>query len=611
MRTNARRAARGAALAVLLVLAPFAASAPAPAATAPAAKAPLAGFDAWVEAERAKWNAPGVSVAVVRGDEVLLAKGFGLRDLEQKLPATGKTLFAIGSATKAFTTFAMATLVDEGKLEWHRPVRTWMPEFALKDPVASERMTPVDLVTHRSGMPRHDLLWYNADLSRAEMVSRLRELEPSKDFRTDFQYNNAMFLTAGYLVERITGKSWEDAVRERIFSPLGMTSANFSVLDSQRAPDHALPYEERDDAVKRVEFRNITNVGPAGSINASVEDLAAWMRVHLNGGMLGGKKVLDASTVADLHTPVMETGRRISPLDPDVIPGGYALGWFTDTYRGFRRVHHGGNIDGFSALVVLVPQQKVGVAVLVNTGGSGFPNVVARHALDRLLGLPPKDWSAERLAWKKQGRDVEKEGESKKATARKEGTKPAHPIAEYAGEYEHPAYGVLRVTESGGALAMTYNAISTPLEHWHYEVWNGRKIEGEKADNTFEDMRLLFRTGLSGEVEAVEAPFEPSVANVVFTRKGDARLSDPAYLARFAGTYVLGLSRLAFSVKGSELVLEVNGQKQPQLVPDRDDRFTLKGAAGFSITFVSGAAGKVAELKLVQPNGVFVAKRAE
>jgi hypothetical protein len=360
-----------------------------------------------------------------------------------------------------------------------------------------------------------------------------------------------------------------------------------------------------------MEFRNITNVGPAGSINMSVEDLSAWMRVHLNGGTAGGKKVVNGSTLADLHTPVMETGRRISPLDPDVVPGGYALGWFTDTYRGFQRVQHGGNIDGFSALVVLVPQQKVGVAVLVNQDGSGFPNVVSRHALDRLLGLPPKDWSAERLARKKQGREVEKEGKAKKATARKERTRPAHPLADYAGEYGHPSYGVLRITEAGSGLAMTYNEITTPLDHWHYEVWNGRKLEGEKADNTFEDMRLLFRTGFSGEVEAVEAPFEPAVASIVFSRKGDARLSDPAYLARFAGTYLLGVSKFAFFVKGNGLVLEVNGQKQPELVPERDDRFALKGAAGFSVQFLADSSGKVGEVRLVQPDGVHTLKRSE
>ena len=604
------RTARRAPLAAVLLL-PWLLAAAAAAAPPRDARPPLAGFEKWAAGEREKWNVPGVAVAVVKGDEVLLARGFGLRDREKGLLVTGKTLFAIGSCTKAFTTFVMATLVDEGKLDWQKPVRTWMPEFALKDPFASERMTPVDLVTHRSGMPRHDLLWYNATASRKEMVARLRDLDPSRDFRTTFQYNNAMFLTAGYLVERITGKSWEDAVRERVFAPLGMTSANFSVVDSQKGSDFALPYDERSGAPRRLEFRNVTNVGPAGSINASVEELAAWMRVHLNGGRLGGRKVLNASSVAELHAPVMETGRRISPRDPDVVPGGYALGWFTDSYRGHLRVHHGGNVDGFSAVVVLVPEQKVGVAVLVNVDSSGFPEVVARQALDRLLGLPPKDWSAQRLALKNAESAGMREGQAKKATVRKEGTTPAHPLAEYAGDYEHPAYGVLRVSESGGALAMTYNGITAPLEHWHYEVWSARRIEAEKADNAFEDMRLLFRTGFSGEVEAVEAPFEPAVANVVFARKADARLSDPAYLARFAGTYAFGGGSFTFSVKGNELVFEADGQNRRRLLPDRDDRFNLEGASGRTIAFVSDAAGKVTEAKLIVPEGVFSAKKAE
>ncbi|HSB36004.1 MAG TPA: serine hydrolase domain-containing protein, partial [Thermoanaerobaculia bacterium] len=261
-----------------------------PAAAAPAD--PLAGWDALVGKALADWKTPGVSMVIVRGNDVLLLKGYGLRDVEKNLPVTPKTLFAIGSATKAFTTFVMGTLADEGKLDWNAPVSSYIPGFKLKDPVASERLTPTDLVTHRSGLPRHDALWYNATLSRKEMVERLRYLEPSKDFRTDFQYNNAMFLTAGYLVEQVTGTTWEEAVRARVFVPLGMTGANFSVLDSQKAPDFALPYEERDDKVQRMEFRNITNIGPAGSINASVSDLAPWLKVHVNGGALDGQRIV-------------------------------------------------------------------------------------------------------------------------------------------------------------------------------------------------------------------------------------------------------------------------------------------------------------------------------
>lgn len=439
------------------------------------------------------------------------------------------------------------------------------------------------------------------------MVERLRWLEPSKDFRTDFQYNNAMFLTAGYLIEQATGKTWEDAVRERIFVPLGMKDTNFSIVDSQKAADFAVPYEERDDKVIRMEFRNITNVGPAGSINSTVEDLIPWMKVHLLGGKLDGKKVLNATTVEDLHKPRMERG--VKQTEPELVPGGYALGWFTDIYRGYQRVHHGGNIDGFSALVMLVPQEKLGIAILTNMEGTGLHGVLARHALDRLLGLPPKDWNAEGLEKKAKGRASEKEAQAKKETVRKPGTKPAHPIEEYAGEYEHAGYGVMSVALKEGRLEMTYNGITTPLDHWHYEVWNGAKLTGEKADHSFEDQRVMFLTNMDGDVAALQSPMEPAVRDIVFARKPDARLKDPAYLARFAGAYELGPNAVTITLQGNALTMEVAGRPQPDLVPDRNDRFFLKGASGVSLVFETDAKGNVTGFRLVQPDGVYTAKR--
>ena len=574
-----------------------------------ASKEPLAGWDDFVNKALHDWKVPGLAMAVVRGDDVLLARGYGDRDLAGKLPVTPRTLFAIGSATKAFTTFLLATLVDEGKLDWETPVAQYIPGFKLMDPMASERMNAVDLVTHRSGLPRHDALWYNATLSRTEMVERLRWLEPSKDFRTDYQYNNLMFLTAGYLAERITGGTWEEAIRTRIFAPLGMKKSNFSVADSERSPDFALPYQERDDKVLLMEFRDITNMGPAGSLNSTAEDLIPWLKVHLNGGKLGEKAVISPTSLAFLHTPRMETGTR--QTEPEVVPGGYALGWSTDIYRGVQRVYHGGAIDGFSALAMLVPSEKLGIVVLANKDGSRLPDILARHALDRLLGFPAKDWNAEGLAKRVKRRDLEKEGEAKKGTVRKRGTHPAHPLAEYAGEYEHPAYGILRIAEKGRGLEMTYNRITTPMEHWHYEVWNGIRKEGEKADNTFENFRIQFLTDFDGEVSGVAAPMEPKVKDIVFARRPDARLSDPAFLARLAGTYELGPQTAVFAVQGSSLVLEVDGRKQPDLIPYRNDRFILKGASGYSVTFTLGAAGRATEATFIQPEGVYTAKRKD
>ncbi len=584
-------------------------SAPAPAAPPPTAADPFAGWDDFVSRALVDWKVPGLAMAVVKGDEVLLLSGYGFRDAERKLPVTPRTLFAIGSCTKAFTTFVLGTLADEGKLDWSAPVSRYIPDFRMKDPVATERMNAVDLVTHRSGLPRHDALWYNATLSRQELAARLRWLEPSRDFRTDFQYNNLMYLTAGVLVERITGGRWEDAVRARVFVPLGMTRSNFSVLESQRAPEFALPYEERDDRLRRTEFRDISDVGPAGSINSTVEDLVPWMKVHLGGPAPAGRNVVSAATLAFLHMPRMETG--VKQTEPGIVPGGYALGWFTDSYRGYQRLWHGGAIDGFTALVLLVPSERIGIALLANKDGSPLPQTLSRHALDRLLGLPPKDWNAERLARREKTREMEKEGERKKGTVRKSGTTPAHPLDEYAGEYESPGYGLLKVALAGRGLAMTYNGITTPLEHWHYEVWNGLKKEGEKADNTFENFRIQFLTDFDGEVSGVAAPMEPLVSDVVFTRKADRELSDPAFLSKLAGTYALGPQTALFAVQGTALVLEIDGRRQPDLIPARNFRFVLKGASGYGIRFTLDAAGKATEAVFVQPNGVFAARRKE
>jgi CubicO group peptidase (beta-lactamase class C family) len=565
------------------------------------ARAALKDFDAVVEKIRADWKVQGLAIAIVKGGDVVMAKGYGWRDAEKQLPMTADTLLPIGSSTKAFTTAVMAGLVDEGRLDWEKPVRTWIPWFKLQDGVATERMTPLDLVTHRSGMPRHDALWYNATLSRKDMVRRLQFLEPNKDFRTDFQYNNAMFLTAGYLTEEITGKPWEDNVRERIFRPLGMARANFSVDETRKDADFSEPYrEEKDGTVKKIPHRSITNVGPAGSINASVNEMAAWLKIHLDKGRFNGKQVLSPTSVDFLHTPKMLMGTP--QTKPELVPGGYAPGWFTDVYRGHLRVHHGGNIDGFSAMVMLVPGSDLGIVVLANMDGTPTRDLLPRHALDRLLGLEARDWSGEALKRRAESKAQEKEAEAKKKLARKTGTSPSHPLAEYAGDYEHPGYGVMKVALKDGSLAMTFNGITTPFEHWHHDVFNGLKAE----DPVFEDEKLQFGSGLDGEIEVVQMALEPSVKPIVFTKKADARLTDPAYLQRFAGTYALRSDMDAtFSLRGRVLVADIKGQPTYELVPVRGTRFAIKGLTGFFVQFKDDATA----VDFDQPNGIFTARR--
>ena len=571
-----------------------------------AARKALEGFDPVALDSMKKFSVPGMAIAVVKGKEVVYSKGFGYRDVEKQEAVTADTLFAIGSSTKAFTTFVLGTLVDEGKIEWDKPVRNYIPWFKLYDPFASERIAPRDLVTHRSGLPRHDLIWYNNyGASRKSLVQKLPFLEPSADLRTKFQYNNLMFLTAGYLSEVVTGKSWEDNVRERILDPLGMKRSNFSIDDSQKDSDFAEPYQKKDGKVVRMPFRRITNIGPAGSINSSVNEMIRWVTVHINGGEYQGKRLANAATVEDMHAPHMVLGAP-GPF-PEVSPADYGMGWFIDTYRGHRRVYHGGNIDGFSANVILFPQDDLGIVILTNLNGTPLRDLIGQVMADRLLNLSAKDWIGEAAAKMAVAEAAAKEGEKKKAVARVANTQPSHKLEDYAGNYEHPGYGILKIGFADGTLTATFNDITTPLEHWHYDTFNGMKAD----DASFENMKYTFQTDARGYISAVTAPFEPAVKDIVFSKKPDAKFYDADYLKRFVGKYDLPGQQLTISVKGNELMASLANQPPLELVPVLGGDFALKQVAIVTIHFLVGEKGEVAGLELRQPGTTLTAKRAQ
>ncbi len=572
----------------------------------PAAKArkALVGFEGIIDEALKNLKVPGVAIAVVKDAEVVFAKGFGYRDVEKKLPVTADTLMAIGSASKAFTTFALGVLADEGKVEWDKPVHNYIPWFRLLDSDMGERLTPRDLVTHRSGLPRHDLVWYNNYAARREeFVRKLAYLQPSADLRERYQYNNLMFLTAGYLVEVLTGKPWEDGIRALVLKPLNMTRTNFSVQDSQKDNDFAQPYLYREGKLEKIPFRNITNIGPAGSINSSVNEMSNWLIVHLNDGKFKERQLINATTLQDMHQAQMPTGS--TPSRPEISPAHYCMGWFLDYYRGHPRVHHGGNIDGFSAMVSMLPQDGFGFVVLANKNGTPLPELLVRTATDRLLGLEPIDWLGEAAKKQAEGEEAQKKAEQKKQIRQKSGTSPAHKPEEYVGDYSHPGYGELKVFLKGNSLSFTYNGIATPLKHWHYETFNGGKAD----DPTFENMKLTFQTDVNGNVAGVVAPFEPAVDEIVFKKKPDARFSDPEYLKKFTGIYELLSQTLTVGLKGNTLTLYVPGQPVYDLVPEIGEEFSLKQFKIITVKFIMDDKGNVTGVELNQLNGVFEAKR--
>jgi CubicO group peptidase (beta-lactamase class C family) len=582
---------------------------------APSPQGELEGFDAFVEQALKGWKVPGVAVAVVKGDKVILLKGYGFRDVEKQLPVTPQTLFAIGSITKSFTVTTLGMLMDEGKVDWDEPVRTVFPKFKMYDPVLTEQMSVRDLITHRSGLPRHDSVWYTSDFSREDLVSRLQYLEPNKPLRSTFQYNNLMFMTAGYIAGQLNGTTWEDAVRARIFGPLGMSATNFSELATQNAPDFAEPYRKGSDLkaeVKRIPFDaqcpDSCALGPAGEINSNVMDLSKYVMFHMNKGKSGGKQLLSENNSVQMQIPQMTIAG--APDFPELSETSYGMGFFISAYRGHKSVDHGGNIDGFSAFLSFLPGDQIGVVVLSNLDGTPLPGVIANNVFDRLLGMEQVPWSKRFLDLEQKGKEGEQQAKDKGYTARKTGTHPSHDLNAYIGDYSNPGYGMATIAPDGDSFKLSLNKVNRTLKHYHYDVF---EVPDSPHDD-FAKLKVMFFSDLSGEISSLSMPLETNVKDIVFTRMPDKQLSDRSFVEAFTGQYDLPGSPAPFtiSLRGDHaLVASTPGQEDLELLPKRGTSFDLKGLAGFSIEFKKDASGKVTEAIFYQPDNVIVLRKKQ
>ena len=576
------------------------------AAAKPAEKDPLAGFDEWVEGVRKEWKIPGLAVGIVKDGQIVLAKGYGLRNVEKNLPVTPDTLFAIGSNTKAFTAAGLALLVAEGKLEWDKPIREYIPSFKMWDDYVTEHMTPRDLVTHRSGLPRHDLLWYGSNYTRKEMFDRLRYLEPSRGFRDRYQYQNLMFMTAGYLIEQVSGQTWEDFIRTRFFGPMEMKNSLTSTSGMPHAADASLPYNEEKDVVKAIPYRVIDSVGPAGSINSSVRDMASWLIVQMNGGKYKDKQIIPEAQLRITQSPqvVMPPTPGLPQYD-ELFHQMYAMGWMISAYRGNPIQMHGGAIDGFLSQVAMLPRQKVGVVVLTNCTPNRLYDVIAYQVFDRFLGLEPVDWNKRKREEVARAKEQQEKARADAEAARKKNTTPSHALADYAGKYEHPGYGTLMIGNSGGALKASYNGLSANLRHYHFDVFEG-------VEDQMQGMKFNFAMNGKGDVDRVLVPLQGGVADIVFTRVAEGKQLAKDVLDRMAGEYQVTVAPQTARVwlrDEKTLMLTVPGQPDYELVHSKGYEFDLKGLKGFSIEFKLGESGPASEVVFTQPNGVFTAKR--
>lgn len=572
----------------------------------------LQGFVEFVQSVMQDWKVQGLGVAIVKDSQVIFSQGFGKRNAAENLPVTPNTLFAIGSCTKAFTTTALGILVDEGKLDWDTPIKTYLPSFKLQDEFATQRMTARDLVCHRSGLPRHDLMWYGSTHSQKELFDRLQYLEPNKDFRTTWQYQNLMYMTAGYLIETLSGQRWEDFVQQRILTPIGMNNSNFSVKTSQQSDDFSLPYKEVKDEVKLTDFYNeaaFAAIAPAGAINSSVAEMSKWVIMHLNAGKLKNESADERQIVSEAQLVQMHTPQMVIPDNrrhKEFTNSSYGLGWFIHSYRGYVMVEHGGNIDGFSALTMLFPEENMGMVVLSNMNGTPVPNILCYNIADRLLEIQPVNWN-EQL--KQEIADVKaamEQNKEKSADERIPNTHPSHELDAYTGDFAHPGYGTLSVEKQDDALRIRYNGFSFALQHYHYDVFDAYI---ERFDL---HMKVLFSSNLKGDIDTVSVPFEPVVKEITFKRIASQQMSKKSFLEPFIGTYVFSGISIVVSLRGENtLFLTVPGQPDYELQPYKGTEFHFKGLSGFSIEFKHDENGSVQEAILTQPYSTVTAKKQQ
>lgn len=469
---------------------------------------PLHDFPEFVENLLAIWQIPGMAIGVIRDGEIIYMEGFGYRDLENELPVTTKTVFGIGSISKSFTSMSAAMLVDEKKLGWDMPVIEYMPDFKLYDEYATLHATLRDLLCHRTGMANHQMMTYGSPFSREEVYMRLRHLEPNLEFRQKYQYNNLMYMTAGYIVGRISGATWEDFVKQRILEPLEMSGTNFS-LEIKDSDDHSLPYIFSSGKILTLPFRKKDASGPSGGMNANIEDMLKWLNLHLNGGKIGEKQLISEKSLKEILTPQMPVGFTPGSAIGPVTDYGFA--WNIQPYLGYHLNHVGGWIEGFVSWISFMPEENIGIAVLCNMSDCQLPYFLNYVIYSRLLGIENFDWKKYLESYKP--RYLSRSYDTRRKP-RSNPDRPPLPPEELEGTYDHPGYGRIVISHENGNLYALFNDEKMRLNHLRDNVFlTDHHLDG------FNRKRINFVADDQGKVDKLEMRLQQGVKDIVFLRR--------------------------------------------------------------------------------------------
>src|SRR5579862_289554 len=488
--------------------------------TAPSA--PPADLDAYVASSMKTFDVTGIAVAIVKDGKIEVAKGYGVRKLGDPTPVDEFTMFGIGSNTKAFTTAALAILIDEGKLSWDDPVYQRLPGFVMYDPYVSHEMTIRDLLTHRSGMGLGEgdlLFWPHTTYSRADVIYKLRFMKPQSSFRSHYAYDNLLYMTAGQIIPAVTGTSWDDYIRQRVFAPLEMTHSNVSNTEFKAGDDYAFPHSKVDGKLQVIPFGDLDNAGPAGAINSCAADMAKWVQLQLNHGKFAdhdghlfseqrSKEMWSAQTIL----PIGDPPQQLAALKANFAD--YALGWGLRDYHGRKLIGHTGGVGGFVSRVMLVPQENLGIVILTNAEESGAFDAILYHILDHYFQLPLTGWVAAYKAVRDKAENDAAEV-MKKAESGRDGTsKPSLPLAKYAGVYNDAWYGPITIRQENGGLVIRFDHSPTmvgDLQHWQYDTF-----KAHWRVHTIEDAFITFSLNPDGSIESARMAAVSPLADFSF-----------------------------------------------------------------------------------------------
>jgi len=434
-------------------------------------------LDKYFENARIDWDVPGLAIGIIYKDSVYLLKGYGVRETGTSKRVNKNTLFAVASNTKSFTATAIGMLVDEGKLNWEDKVTDYLPWFRLYDPCVTANMTIRDLLCHRSGLATFsgDLIWYGSTYTRDEVIKRASGLKPTIGFRAGFGYSNIMYLTAGQVVAKVSGMSWDEFVSLRILKPLGMLNTNTSVKSLDLKGNTALPHNDAEGKVIAISYLNWDNIGPAGSLNSSASDMLKWINLQLHKGKYGDKQLISEKSLREMWSP--QTIQKVSSFSERIFPSthfkSYGMGWSLMDYHGFKVISHSGGYDGMISFTGFVPESQLGFVILTNKNSSlYFP--LSYKILDSFLSSDTTDWSRIFLDFDKKGKEDQLREEKEDLEARISGTSPTLPLTAYAGTYRSSVYGDVQVIVQDSILKMSFvqtPIFHSPLEHWQYNTF--------------------------------------------------------------------------------------------------------------------------------------------